>query len=101
MKELKVDKSWNQIEIKSEGISSSQLTEMKKMAGSYEALFSRRAMKYRSMGLNEMELKEQDYKKYIVKEYTFLNRPVVIVGQDIFIGSGKNNIIALKERLKK
>jgi arsenate reductase len=48
---------------------------MKELAGSYEALFSRRAMKYRSMGLNEMELSEDDYRKYILEEYTFLKRP--------------------------
>ncbi|MGQ0827680.1 MAG: arsenate reductase family protein, partial [Bacteroidota bacterium] len=35
-------------DIKTEKISSSQLTEMKRMAGSYEALFSRVAIKYRA-----------------------------------------------------
>ena len=31
-----------------------QIDEMKKLAGSYEALFSRVALKYRLLGLNEM-----------------------------------------------
>ena len=34
-------------DIKTEKITATQLDEMKKMAGSYEALFSRRAMKYK------------------------------------------------------
>ena len=60
---------------------------MKKMAGSYEALFSRRALKYKSLGLKDMNLGEKDYRKYILEEYTFLKRPVIINGKEIFIGS--------------
>lgn len=85
--------------IKVEKITTRQLEEMKKLSGSYEALFSRRSMKYRSMGLAEKELKEQDYKKLILEEYTFLKRPVFIVEEDIFIGNAKKNVEALKERL--
>ena len=76
-------------DIKTEQITEEQLLEMKEMAGTYEALFSRRAMKYRSMGLNEMELSEEDYKRYILEEYTFLKRPVMISGDQIFIGNSK------------
>ena len=76
-------------DIKTEQITEEQLLEMKDMAGTYEALFSRRAMKYRSMGLNEMEISEEDYKRYILEEYTFLKRPVMISGDQIFIGNSK------------
>lgn len=83
-------------DIKTESITKEQLEEMHALAGSYEALFSKRAMKYRSMGLNEMELSEADLKKYILEEYTFLKRPVAIVDGEIFIGSAKKNVEALK-----
>lgn len=76
-------------DIKTEQITEEQLKEMKEMAGTYEALFSRRAMKYRSMGLNELELSEEDYKRYILEEYTFLKRPVMISGDQIFVGNSK------------
>ena len=76
-------------DIKTEQITEEQLLEMKEMAGTYEALFSRRAIKYRSMGLNEMELSEEDYKRYILEEYTFLKRPVMISGDQIFVGNSK------------
>lgn len=85
--------------IKEEKITSAQLDEMKNMAGSYEALFSRRAMKYRSMGLNEMNLKESDYKKYILEEYTFLKRPVTIIQKEIFVGNSKKVVAAAKEKI--
>jgi len=86
-------------DIKTEKITPAQLSEMKKMAGSYEALFSRVALKYRALGLNEKKLTEGDYKKYILDEYTFLKRPVIITGNKIFIGNSKNNIAAVKAEL--
>lgn len=79
-------------DIKTEKITASQLAEMKKMAGSYEALFSRVAMKYRALGLDKKKLTEDDYKKYILEEYTFLKRPVIIVKDKIFIGNSKSTI---------
>ena len=87
-------------EIKTEKITASQLDEMKKMAGSYEALFSRRAIKYKEMGLKDKDLTEKDYRKLILEEYTFLKRPVVIINNKMFIGSEKKNVEALKQALK-
>lgn len=87
-------------DIKTESMTEAQVDEMKDLAGSYEALFSRVAMKYRSMGLNEMDLNETDYKKYILQEYTFLKRPVFIVGDEIFVGNSKKVVAALAEKLE-
>jgi arsenate reductase len=86
-------------DIKTEKITSSQLAEMKKMAGTYEALFSRVAMKYRALGLDKKTLSEDDYKKYILEEYTFLKRPVIIIDNKIFIGNSKNTIATVKAEL--
>lgn len=87
-------------DIKSEAITVEQLDEMKRLAGSYESLFSRVAMKYKSLGLKDKNLSEVDYKRYILEEYTFLKRPVFIVGDKIFIGNAKNTTAALAELLK-
>jgi arsenate reductase (glutaredoxin) len=87
-------------EIKSEPITPQELDEMKTLAGSYEALFSRVALKYRSLGLNAMKLTEKDYKKYILQEYTFLKRPVMINGKEIFIGNAPKVVAAAKASLK-
>lgn len=51
--------------IKEENIDEKTLNFLKSKMGSYEALFSRKAMKFRTMGLNEMNLTEADYKKYM------------------------------------
>lgn len=97
LSELKIGKDVALQDIKEEKITPAQLAEMAKLAGSYEKLFSRVAMKYRILGLDKMELGEHDYKKYILEEYTFLKRPTIISGDKIFIGSTKATIEALKK----
>ena len=98
LKDIKADKKGFDLQdIKFEKISASQLDQLKKLAGSYEALFSRRALKYKSMGLKDKVLSEKDYRDLILQEYTFLKRPVVVNGKKIFIGSEKKTVEALKE----
>ena len=86
-------------DIKTEKITPAQLSEMKKLAGSYESLFSRVALKYRALGLDKKQLTEDDYKNYILDEYTFLKRPVILIGNKIFVGNSKNNIALAKEQI--
>jgi arsenate reductase (glutaredoxin) len=78
--------------IKEDKITAAQLDEMKAMIGSYEALFSRRALKYKAMGLKDKKLTEKDYRDLILQEYTFLKRPVIISGKKIFSGSEKKTV---------
>ena len=86
-------------DIKTEAITEQQLEEMRALTDSYNSLFSKVARKYRSMGLNDMELTEEELKNYILQEYTFLKRPVFIVDKQIFIGNSKKNITALRKNL--
>jgi arsenate reductase len=84
-------------DIKTERISRAQLEEIKALAGSYDHLFSRRALKYKELGIKNKNLGEEDLKNLILEEYTFLKRPVIISGKKIFIGSEKNTVAALKK----
>lgn len=83
--------------IKVDKITPEQLDQMKEMLGSYEAMFSRRSLKYKAMGLKDKTLTEKDYRDLILKEYTFLKRPVVISGKKIFSGSAP---VAVAEVIK-
>jgi arsenate reductase len=101
IKETKVDKKgFAMQDIKVEKITPLQLDEMKSLAGSYEALFSRRALKYKELGLKDKQLTEKDYRNFILDEYTFLKRPVVMISDMIFIGSEKKNLEALKKEIQ-
>ncbi len=84
-------------DIRTQKITEDQLEEMQKLAGSYEALFSRRALLFKSLGLKDKKLTEQDYKEYILKYDTFLKRPIVVINDKIFIGSDKKNVEALMQ----
>ncbi len=94
IKEINPDNSVELQDIKQENIDAKTLDWLKDKVGSYEALFSKRAIKFRSMGLNEMNLTEADYRKYLLEEYTFLKRPFVINGEEIFIGNAKKTVEA-------
>ena len=76
-------------DIKEKNIEPKTLDMVAKKIGSYEDVFSRRAMKFRSMGLADKKLTEKDYRQLILDEYTFLKRPVIIVDDQVFAGSTK------------
>ena len=98
IKELKLEKHGFVFQdIKTEKITATQLDEMKNLSGSYETLFSRIAIKYKS--LNAKPATEREYEKLILQEYTFLKRPVVFYKKSIYIGNSKKVIEALKSGL--
>ena len=87
------------VDIKYNNISDRGLDFAKNKLGSYEALFSKRALKYRQWGLNEQKLTEQDCRKYILEEYTFLKRPVAILDEKVFAGNSKSAVEGMKQTL--
>lgn len=88
------------IDIRQNPISETDLEEMYRLSGSYEALFSKKAQLYKSMDLKNKNLQEADYKKYLLEHYTFLSRPVVLFNNEIFIGNTQPNILKLTKALQ-
>lgn len=101
LKELNLGDDVELQDIKKENIDEKTLDFIKEKVGSYEALFSKRAQKYRSLGLNERELTEEEYKTYMLEEYTFLKRPFIIFEDQVFIGNAKSTVEAAKEAYRK
>jgi arsenate reductase len=85
-------------EIKSQPLSLNELEHLKSIAGSYEALFSKTALKYRTLETKPVE--ENEFKDLIMDEYTFLKRPVILLGNDIYIGSKQTTLADVNKRLK-
>ncbi|CAM3469519.1 putative arsenate reductase (Glutaredoxin) [Flavobacterium longum] len=79
-------------DIKANPLTEKEVDALAKLAGSYEALFSRRAERYKAYGLKDQKLTEADYKKYLLDHYTFLSRPVFVIGGKIFVGNSKSNV---------
>ena len=99
IKELQLPEGFELQDIKTQNMTENQLDEMKARAGSYEALFSKRARLYREKGLNEKQLSEADYKNLILEHYTFLKRPVIFVDGKIFVGNSKKVVEAAKQAI--
>ena len=98
--QIESPESFQMQDIKTSSITAEQTEEMRELAGSYEALFSRRAMKFRSMDLHEKTLTEENYKALIIDEYTFLKRPVFIVDDKIFVGNAKKTVEAFLSEIQ-
>lgn len=85
---IKPPKDVQLIDIKATNIDGKTLDWVKeKVGGTYEDLFSKRALKYRGLGLHEMKLTEADYRKYMLEEYTFLKRPFIIYDDHVWVGN--------------
>jgi len=46
--------------------------------------------------LKDKVLTEKDYRRLILSDYTFLKRPVALVGGELFAGSEKRTVEGLK-----
>lgn len=99
MQEWNTDGSFILQDIKVSKITEAQLREMQELAGSYEALFSRKSRQYSALDLKSKILREEDYQRLILEEYTFLKRPVLLYKGRIFIGNDKKMVEAAKDFL--
>jgi len=97
IKELQPLEGFEFQDIKTQAMTVAQVEMMKDLAGSFEALFSKRARLFRQQGLHEKNLSENDFKKLILEHYTFLKRPVIMVNDQIFVGNSKKVVAAAKE----
>lgn len=96
MKELALGDEVELREIKSQPLNEEEVDRLEKKAGSYEAIFSKRARKYRELGLNEKNLTEKDFRKYLLTDYTFLKRPVFETTKEVIAGKAKMQVEAMK-----
>ena len=70
LKDLDLPSTFILQDIKTEEITVKQLEHMRELAGSYEALFSKRSQRYKAMDLKNQTLTEKDYKHYILDHYS-------------------------------
>ena len=96
-RELDLPSSVRIVNIKEEPLTAEVVERMKKLSGSYEALFSKRAQLYKKRNLKEKQLSEEDYRALLLEHYTFLKRPVLIYDENIFIGNSKAVVAAAKK----
>lgn len=99
LSELDLPGDFAKQDIKTEPLTESDLEALRKLAGSYEALFSKRARLYKERDLKNQALSEGDYMDLILEHYTFLKRPVTVIEDRIFIGNAAKTVAAAREAL--
>jgi arsenate reductase len=82
-------------DLKTEPLQRAEVEELARKVGGAETLFSRRALKYRQMGLHERELTRDDLLRLMTEEYTFVTRPVIVRGDRATAGFSAKKIDAL------
>jgi arsenate reductase (glutaredoxin) len=86
-------------DIKQNPITIEELEYMYSLSGNYEALFSKKAILYKTLDLKNKNLSELDFKKYLLEHYTFLSRPVFIIKEKIYIGNTQQNMLQVMKVL--
>ncbi len=76
-------------DIKEKRLSRREIEQLVERVAGVESLFSKRAMKYRAMGLHEREVSEKEMIKLMVDEYTFIRRPVLVYEDMALAGFSK------------
>src|SRR3954471_10739371 len=73
-------------DLKAEPLNREEVEQLANAVGGLGELFSRRARKYRSMGLHERELSHEEMLDLMAEEYTFIKRPVLVQGERAVAG---------------
>lgn len=99
LKEIEAPSSFILQDVKETPVTEEQLEEMYQFTDSYEALFNKRAKRYKEQDLKNSSLDEEAYKSLLLDHYTFLKRPVIINNDEIFIGNSAKTITAAKKAI--
>ena len=73
-------------DLKADPLKRKEVERLVGFVGAVEKLFSKRAMKYRAMKLNERVLSDDEMIELMTDEYTFIRRPVIVVGENALAG---------------
>lgn len=87
------------IDIKTDPVSQADIEAFHRVTGSYKELINGRSMQFRSMSKKAKDLNEEEARDLLLQHYSFLKRPVIRIGEDLFVGNSRKNVEALIVRL--
>jgi len=96
LSEVSLPKEVEKRDIKYDPITPIELLELRELAGSYDAIFSKKARNY--IHYKDQELSESLMESLLLSDYTFLKRPIICYDDFISIGNQKDRVEALKIR---
>ena len=81
--------------LREQPLSEDEVRALAAKVGGVGALFSKRAMKFRQMGLHERELSDDEMVRLMAQEYTFITRLVIVRGDRATAGFSPKRVDAL------
>ena len=87
------------INIKTHPISLEDLELLYRHTGSYEALFNKRAQKFKALPQESRPTNDNAYKDLILSDYTYLKRPVAILDDKVIVGNSTEAVQQLTDIL--
>lgn len=97
----KLNKSIKLIDVKKNPINSKGLEAVYLISKNYENIFNKRALLFREVKKETKKITENTYKELILNHYSFLKRPILIIGNKLFIGNSKETVLKAKIELEK
>ncbi len=73
-------------DIKANKLSRAEVEKLVELIGGADKFFSRRAIKYRELGLNKREVPSEEMLDLMTNEYTFIKRPVLVINDKVIAG---------------
>lgn len=67
-------------DLKASPLMRAEIEALARKIGGIKAMFSKRARKYRELGLDKSELSEDEMLQLMCDDYTFIKRPVIVNG---------------------
>jgi len=99
MKEVGIDSEFELQDLKKEQVRADDIEFLATKVDKLTDLVNRRSRKIKELGIDIDQLSDKELKEYFQKEYTFIKRPICIIGDEVFIGNSKKTVEALKTRL--
>lgn len=87
------------IDIKTNPVSQADIESFHRVTGSYKELINGRSMQFRSMSKKAKDLNEEEAQNLLLQHYSFLKRPLILIGEELFVGNSQKNVEALIVRL--
>ncbi len=76
----------NRRDLKAQPLSRAEVERLARLVGGPRQLFSKRARAFRAMGLDKRELSDAEMIRLMTEQYTFIKRPVLVIGDRAVAG---------------
>lgn len=99
MQLLPKHKDLNFRDVKVNPLSLEEVRQLAALSGSFTALINKRSQQFKISGISSKDLTEAQSEQLLVTHYSYLARPILVIGSEIFIGNSSATVAAMVNKL--